>query len=96
MQKLENLKNYEHIKKAMDHGDNVIVVTQWAAMNIDGVSELTSPYEIYFYEKETEKAILFVNEWKDKKIWLPKSQVIYYEKTSVQITRVFAGIVNKE
>lgn len=88
---LENLKNYENIKSAMDAGDNVVVITKWAALNTKA-NELVNPAESYFFEKETDKAVLFTNEMKTKNVWLPKSQIIFLEKSQKEITKLFMGI----
>lgn len=93
LKNIENLKNYKNIKEAIDLGENVVVVTKWAYTNT-AATRLADGFDCYFFETETEKAILFVNENKNKKIWLPKSQILFFnnKEKGLQITKVFIGI----
>lgn len=93
MKRIEHLKNYVKIKEAIEFGENVIVVTKWASDKTKAA--MLVGFDCFFYEMETEKAMLFVNESKDRKIWLPKSQIIYYnkEEKGKQITKVFMGMI---
>lgn len=92
MNRFENLKNYNNIKEEIDFGENVIVITKWAFYNTKA-KLLASSNEHWFYENESEKAILFTNEFKDLKIWIPKNHVIYCNKDrSPEITKIFVGL----
>lgn len=92
MERIQHLKNYKNIEEDIAFGENVIVVTKWAFYNTKA-KMLASSLEHWFYEGESEKAILFTNEFKDLKIWIPKSHVMYYNKDkSPEITKIFVGL----
>lgn len=92
MERIQHLKNYKKIKEDIDFGENVIVITRWAFYNTKA-KMLASSFEHWFYECESEKAILFTNEFKDLKIWIPKAHVLYYNKDkSPEITKMYAPI----
>lgn len=90
---IENLKNYEFIKKDIDFGENVLVVKKWIFENNPKIANIKNPFlESYFLENETDKAVIFKDEFKINTICIPKSQILYLEKNNTEITKLYVGI----
>lgn len=87
---IENLKNYEFIKKDIEAGENVLVITKWIFEINPKIGDIINPFlDCYFFEKETEKAVILKDELKINTIYIPKSQILYLEKNSTEITKLY-------
>lgn len=97
MNNLENLKDLKQ-RNVVATAGNGIVLKRWFVLKNMELFKNINFSETYFFEKETDKALLFVNEDKSIKQWLPKSVVVYWTlpyDSGTEITSFYAEVEEK-